>query len=279
MNRFCILIVSPPGYSHAQAFSEIALGLQGGFRELGLDVPVITNPADSTGTPIVLGANLLPKLPNYPLPQQAILYNLEQIQADSPWLTRDYLALLNKYTVWDYSKNNIEALEQLGIHSVKLCEIGYSPSLRRIPAINEDIDILFYGSMNRRRRNVMDELTQAGINVCCAYDIYGIRRDNLIARAKIVLNIHFFEARVFEIVRLSYLLANGRFVISETGADRELETPFTGGIVFCPYQDLAKECARYLKQPDLRMDIAQRGRILFEQRRQADFLRNVIELE
>ena len=276
MNHFCILIVAPPGYSHAQAFSEIALGLKGGFSEIGLDVPIITNPAEIVGVPIVLGANLIPRLRNYPLPQNAILYNLEQIQADSTWLTHDYLALLNKYTAWDYSKNNIEALEQLGIRDVKLCEIGYSQLLRRIQTANEDIDILFYGSMNRRRHNILGKLTRTGINVYNAFDIYGMRRDSLIARAKIVLNIHFYEAKVFELVRVSYLLANGRFVISETGSDKGLEAPFNDGVVFSSYQDLIKVCTHYLNEPDLRKDIAKKGQNMFEQKRQSDFLRQAI---
>ena len=277
MTSYCILIIAPPRYSHAQAFSEIALGLQGGFKESGLDAPIVTNPSDISGTPIVLGANLLPHLPKYPLPQQAILYNLEQIQAGSPWLTRDYLNLLNKYNAWDYSSNNITALEKLGISGVRLCKIGYSPSLRRIPAANEDIDVLFYGSMNQRRRIILDALSRTGANVHSAFDLYGMRRDILIARAKIILNIHFYESRVFELVRISYLLANSRFVISETGADEDMETPFTDGVVFCRYHDLVERCSYYLQEPSLRMKMAERGRNLFEQQRQADFLRHALE--
>ena len=47
-----------------------------------------------------------------------------------------------------------------------------------------------------------------------------------IARSKIVLNLHQYDAQVFEIVRVSYLLANRRAVVSERGAnpteDRDL---------------------------------------------------------
>jgi hypothetical protein len=60
--------------------------------------------------------------------------------------------------------------------------------------------------------------------------VYGQARDALVARARIQLNVHYYEAKVFEVVRVSYLLANGRFVVSETGADAEEEASFGPGV-------------------------------------------------
>jgi hypothetical protein len=49
-----------------------------------------------------------------------------------------------------------------------------------------------------------------------AYDVWGPARDELIARAKVVLNLHYYEAAIFEQVRVSYLLNNEALVISES---------------------------------------------------------------
>ena len=55
------------------------------------------------------------------------------------------------------------------------------------------------------------------------FNAYGGKRDALIARAKVVLNIHYYAAQVFEIVRVSYLLANSKAVVTEIGPDTDLD--------------------------------------------------------
>ena len=123
---YCIWIVTPPGNAHAAAFHEIALGLQGGLRELGLQAPVVQDKRHIRGKAIVLGANLLPEIPHVKPPGKAILFNLEQITPGSEWLTADYLKLLKRHTVWDYSRYNIEQLRQL--------VFAISPTVRSVSA-------------------------------------------------------------------------------------------------------------------------------------------------
>ena len=43
MKNYCIWVVSPPGYVHSQAFSELALILNCAFRALGFHAPIVTN--------------------------------------------------------------------------------------------------------------------------------------------------------------------------------------------------------------------------------------------
>ncbi len=55
--------------------------------------------------------------------------------------------------------------------------VGYVPELTRIAAAPaEDIDILFYGSMNERRNNVISQLRQAGLNAHTVFGTYGPAR-------------------------------------------------------------------------------------------------------
>lgn len=132
MKEYCIWIVSPPGYIHSCAFDEVALSLSHAFRELGYDVPIVRDIGDITDCPIVLGGNLIPHLSPVQIPSNSIIYNLEQVQVGSPWMTQDYLRLLSSYDVWDYSETNIEKLRKLGATNVRLCEVGYMPQLTRI---------------------------------------------------------------------------------------------------------------------------------------------------
>jgi len=162
--------------------------------------------------------------------------------------------------VWDYSLANIAKLRQLGIHHAAHAPVGYIPEMTRIvPQENPDIDVLFYGCINDRRQQVLVDLIAAGVKMEALFGIYGQERDAYIARSKIVLNMHFYEAKVFEIVRVSYLLANRAFVISEQGSNPEEEAYFADGVVFTPYENLVQSCLDYLTQDAERQAIAQRG--------------------
>jgi hypothetical protein len=101
MSRYSIWIVSPPNYLHSHAFDEVAIGLHAGFRALGLDAEVVHDSSRLGDVTIVLGCNLLKAVAPPPPGKLLILFNLEQITPNSPWLTQDYLALLGRYPVWD----------------------------------------------------------------------------------------------------------------------------------------------------------------------------------
>jgi hypothetical protein len=110
--------------------------------------------------------------------------------------------------------------------------------------------VLFYGSINERRWHIIQSLKAHGVRTETVFGVYGNERDKLIARSKILLNVHFYEAKVFEVVRVSYLLANQRFVISERGANLLEEDTFSGGVVFADYNDLVKTCLDFLSRSD-----------------------------
>ena len=271
---FSIWIVTVADHSHSRCFEEVALSLQEAFAALGMDVPIVTEAADIRGTAIVLGGHLLPRL-GRAAPDDLILYNLEQIYGNSPWLHPEYVALLRRYPVWDYSARNVSALAELGV-SARLCGVGYMPGLTRIESAHKDIDVLFVGSQNKRRYKILDDIGAAGATVVAVFDFYGDKRDALIARARIVLNMHFYDAKVFEIVRVSYLLANRACVVSETGADPDLEAPLADGVAFAAYDELAPTCLRLLGDEDERERLAAKG---FERMRalsQVDMLRRAL---
>jgi hypothetical protein len=145
--------------------------------------------------------------------------------------------------IWDYSRQNIDYLASFGLDNVRYIPIGHSSRLERIanPA-QSDIDVLFYGAINPRRRQIIDELVRRGRRALWMFRAYGQERDDYIARAKIQLNIHQFETTQLEQLRLSYLLNNKRFVVSETPDIN----PYGEGIVACDYKDLVDRCESYL---------------------------------
>ena len=269
---FCIWIVTPEGYLHSRCFEEIALCLRDAFAVLGHDAPIVTDAADVRGTAVVLGGHFLPRLPH---PRDLVIYNLEQLVGNTERFP-GYLDLLRRYPVWDYSERNVAMLAETGVKAA-LCGVGYMPSLTRIaPAPRKDIDVLFIGSVNPRRAQLLEQLQAQGIALHVVFNLYGAERDALIARAKIVLNVHFYPAKLFEIVRVSYLLANSVCVVSETGQDGEVEKAFLGGVAFASYGGLVPACLRLLQDEAARSRIAAKG---FEQMRslsQVDMLRRAL---
>jgi hypothetical protein len=256
------------------------LSLHYAFNNLGYIVPIVHYPWEISGTPIVLGANLLPHIREVNLPPDSILYNLEQIQDGSPWLKPEYINLLRRYQVWDYSEQNKRALGEYGIRNIKICPIGYTPELTYIPQISEeeqDIDVLFYGSLNERRTAILNRLKENGLNVGVFWGVYGNQRDRLIARAKMVINIHFYESKIMEIIRLSHLMANKKFIISELGNDQAIERPFKEGIVFADYDSLVEVCLRYIDSAVERNRIAARGYEIFSTYKQTDYLKEALD--
>ena len=273
MAQFSIWIVSPMKYSHSAGFMPQAIALQSGFKELGHECKIVTNywdaPEDSTC--IILGANLL-SVKSY-FPKNPIIFNLEQITPGSTWMTEDYIRLLRSKPVWDYSYNNIVELSKLKVRSVKYCGIGYAPELSCIPEpVNQPIDVLFYGSINDRRKEILEELAKY-CDVTAKFDVYGDELNYLIGRSKVVLNMHYFDSKVFEITRCQYLLANKKAIVSEYGGDKELETPFYDGICFSDHDNLVQSCVNLLKNPDVRHMYENRGFDIFSQMKQSDFIK------
>lgn len=271
--NFAITTVCPTGYAHGGAYAEVSDSFHHALLRLGHSSTQAVNMLFSDARNIILGANLLGA--DEPLPEDAILVNLEQLEANT-LLPPYYFERLLRHTVWDYSAANIGLLRSRGARNALQVPLGYVPALKRIHAGTQDIDVLFYGSLNPRRSAVLDQLGATGARVEKLFGLYGPERDAFIARAKIVLNMHFYDAKILEVVRIFYLLANGVFVVSERGADAEESARFEGGLAYCGYDQLAGTCLRYLGDERARAGIAARGQELMYALPQTEYLRPAI---
>lgn len=273
--RFAVAVVAPPGWVHSECFREVAQTVDHALRALGHD-SVLTDRFDlDDRRTIVLQPMLIPWL-NLQPPKDPILYNLEIIFDESPWMTPGLLDLFRHYPTWDYSEANIERLAAWQITRPTHVPIGYVPELTRIAPAREDVDVLFYGALSERRRKILDQLHARGLNVKWLFGVYGGSRDAWIARSKVVINIHQFDAQVFEIVRVSYLLANRRTVLSERGADSADERSLASGIAFADYDELVESCIQLCGDEPARRELGERGFRAFSARSETQILRRVL---
>jgi hypothetical protein len=200
-----------------------------------------------------------------------VVYQLESLTPGNPIIRADpgYLALLRgARRVWDYAPANVARLRALGIEAVDLVPLGADDALAMPPPAAPDggadaaegppLDALFYGVLTPRRRRLGAALARQGLRVAFRERCYGAERDALIRRAKVVLNIHQFDTlRTLEEARLSYLLANERFVISESAES----DPYDGGVIFADYTDLPAVVRDWCARTDEeRAAVAARGR-------------------
>jgi hypothetical protein len=251
-------------------FREMAETVHYGLLSLGHD-SVLTRQWLQDRRLILFGMTSIPLLGVVP-PAGTILYNLEQVFPGSPFFTPTTVPILRQYPVLDYSRQNIGRLAKMGVQA-RWLPIGYVPELTRIsPASTQDIDVLFYGSLSARRKAVLEEIRGRGLRVeTVPVGTYGTMRDAIISRSKVVINVHSDPGMdVFESVRVSYLLANKKAVVSERGDGHE---DFADAVLFADYGELADRCAALVHDDDARADLSQRGFKVMAARSEGDYLR------
>ncbi|WP_342719282.1 glycosyltransferase family 1 protein [Bacillus paramycoides] len=268
------LFICPKTYG---SFIDVARALKWRLEQEGNTAIISETILENVKNTIVFGAHTYAHNPNL-LPKNAIIYNLEQLYEGSPYAHPLYLMLLKEKEIWDYSKQNIEWLKQKGVgKEIKHVEMNYAPTLKIKKdafdeELTEDIDILFIGALNPRRQAIFNQLKAVAphLNIVFKNNAWGIVKNELIARSKIILNIHFYLSGILETPRVSYAVANKKFIISEnSNPEDEIEWP---GIVFTPYEKIIENVMTYIELPEERMKLAEEAYNHFEAKGSIDRL-------
>ncbi|MFA5956422.1 tetratricopeptide repeat protein [Hyphomicrobium sp.] len=277
--RVNVVTIVPDGNPHSAAFADLAMGLESALRSLGIDVERRTNALGNSGINLLLGAHLIDsqELADR-IPANTVIINLEQISGFDVQGRPIYLSLLKRLAVWDYSVRNIVELRRMtGNACIRHFGVGYVPEMTQNLATSEQpVDVLFYGSTNARRSAVLKGLAEAGLRVKHLFSVYGEEREQAIAEAKVVLNMHFYEDSIHEIIRTSYLLANGKAVVSECGPATEIDEDIRSAMVAVPYADLVQSCVALVRDEPRRRALELLAFEIFSRRDQAEILRDTI---
>lgn len=213
-----ICFIKPPDYEGSLVFREVLFLLRNSMRDLGYDVQIVPNQLSPDHINIIIGYHLL-EWGDYLQQVRYIPFQFEQLDTKEGWYSETVEKILGgAEQIWDYSVLNIEFLKEKGL-AARHVPIGYHKDLEIIPkAEKKDIDVLFYGSVNERRKQILSSLAR-DCEVQFIAGAFGPERDQLIARSRVILNLHYYKTRIMEAVRISYLLNNGCFVISEESSD------------------------------------------------------------
>lgn len=207
-----VCLIQPNGYIHSLALLEAAEYVVYKLKNAGYNSELNTNLLINDGINIVFGAHITANIDLH-YPENTILFNTEQLPENSIWTNVNYKKLLDRYYILDYSQTNIDLIP----HSNKaLVNFYHCEQLNRIQKLPEkSIDLLFYGSINERRANILKNLNAKGLRIQNIFGVYGAQRDELLAKSYAVLNLHYYEAQIFQQIRAFYPLINGIPVISE----------------------------------------------------------------
>ena len=113
-------------------------------------------------------------------------------------------------------------------------------------------DVLFYGCINEKRKNILDLIKKNSINLYCpnlinAKNIYKNERDELIFSSKIILLQNYYKNDI-DLPRITYLISNKKFFIYYIHEDEEdfLKNKFDNLIIKCNKNNIINIINYYL---------------------------------
>lgn len=177
-------------------------------------------------------------------PKCYIAYQMEQSTSER-WFDEKYHAILNNaFSVFDYSLFNIEFFRTSGSirnkNSLFYLPVDYYPSFSESSACSEkEYDVLFYGDTNSPRRKRILEAISKKFDVHICYDVFGEELYSEIRKAKVLLNIHYYEDALLETTRIYEALSlNSCVIVSESGKDEEARKRLEGFVDFTEPDDI-----------------------------------------
>lgn len=218
------------------------------LKRLGFDNITLLPPENQTFTTdyhFVICPQMFNHLPTY-----YFAFQMEQ-SVSSRWFTKSYFKTLdNAIAIMDYSLKNIQFLQEKGHFPYQ--RLFYTP-VSNIPkkmffpvhdTENQDpeYDVVFYGDANApRRKTFLDEIGKR-FKLLVVSEVFGDALYHELSRAKVVVNIHYYENALLETTRIYECLSLGLNVISETSSDQNEHAALDEYVAFTPINDVETMC-------------------------------------
>jgi hypothetical protein len=256
MERAQLCIVQPRGYVHSLGFLDQARYLQHHLSRLGITTTIGKNRLSFDAINFVLGAHLGF---DSTLTEQyrCVFVNLEQLGVGGANVGQHYLRLLREQVTVDYDASNLAAYQ--GDRQVPLVGFANAPFLHPgthdVPLEERPLDVLFIGSTNPRRQQLIRQIEATGVNVA-TFDsaVYGPERDEFVRQAKAVINLHFYETARFAQARASFVLSQSTPLVSEVQRDGVAPEPYERSVLWFGPETIAEFFGRYFGSSDFYRD-------------------------
>ena len=200
-------------------------------------------------------------------PKKYIMINTEPLNVEY-WKNTLKNVIENALYIIDYSYGNENIYKNMNINNYFILPIGYCKLHETIynnilPSVNKDIDILFYGAITERRKNILTDITkfsnENNINfVIRNNDLYDYNeKSKILSRSKIVITIASRDPEILktnDMFRLSFLLSNKIFFIAEKIGDNIIENDVFGDYIdyYKTVEELKNKIIYYLNNHEER---------------------------
>ena len=179
------------------------------------------------------------------LPGFYVAFQMEQ-SVSSRWFNADYLRMLeSSFAVFDYSTTNIAFLKDSGLNLKQIYYVpvgplpGILPEGRPADHTDEaEYDVVFYGDANNERRQKYLQELGRRYRVKVVSEVFGEELYRILARAKLVVNIHYYAGALLETTRIWECLSLGKLVVSERSSDMDEHGDLDGIVDFVEIDDI-----------------------------------------
>jgi hypothetical protein len=202
-NADIIIVTTPFGLS-------IAYNLAEELKKLNFKTAITNTVKDNDVLHILLFSFKLEKLP-----KRYIIYQLEQINKSLFLTDRLYTDLENSIISMDYSQVNYNNLKNSHKKYIRYQPMPISNKIIEYTP-NYEYDILFFGGLNERRKNIIDHLFKEKFVVAYTSDTFFESLYTHVKKAKIVLNLHYYDNAILETARLNEILPFNTLIVSES---------------------------------------------------------------
>jgi hypothetical protein len=238
--------------------AEIADMFVGGFEEAGHTAVTQIFTFDPQCLNIVMPAVLFPTDALDQIPRATVFYNTEDLEYQPPAKQAGIIEILRRgFPMWDYSRKNLGWYGAQGFPDhVRHVPLGYAGRLERVisrPWEQRPIDVLFYGRLTQRRVDILSRLMATGLTVGTFANVFGEFRNDLISRAKLVLNVPAMASFVAECPRVTFCAINRKVCVSELPA-YPLAPAWREAVTFVPFDEIVATCEALARDRDAVLD-------------------------
>ena len=240
--RFDLRAVSGPVVILTTRHCEyIAREIRDALARVGIDSEIIFERPASGYADVphfVICPQIFPELPGF-----YVAFQMEQ-SVSSRWFNADYMRMLeNSFAIFDYSTTNIAFLKDSGLSLKQIfyVPVGPLPDLLpegQQPDHSDEYDVVFYGDANNERRQKYLQELSSRYRVKVVSEVFGEELYRILARAKLVVNIHYYAGALLETTRIWECLSLGKLVVSERSSDMDEHGELEGIVDFVEIDDI-----------------------------------------
>lgn len=173
------------------------------------------------------------------LPELYVAFQMEQT-VSSRWLTKRYNELLeHAFAVFDYSQVNLGYFTNHGLsyRQMYFMPVGYLGNYSQAALPEQEYDVLFYGDATCPRRQRFIASIEQKYRVKVIGDLFGEALYAELRKARVIINIHYYEGALLETTRLYECLSLDCLIVSESSVDIEQHQNLQGIVDFVAIDD------------------------------------------